>query len=560
MVLSQNNYGQVLSKELLKQAGKNRVRECDEIGKGHFQAYVDENENSFDVSLHLNKDGEVIEHRCDCNSRIVFCRHKAALLLSLEKSEENSGRKIKKNKKVSPFESLLEEIDTDQLKEWIRNQLGKNKELELAFLHQFSDQKKIYKPANIRQLTLDAVKAVAGKRKKLETGEVRKIIELWTETHKPIIVKYHADVSNKESFLNFYAITESCNEVATSLNAPGRKFNKYIAGVLLNTAAVLQGLQDENAWNTATGYYTECINDIHFELREHYLVFLTHLHEVDSKERKEKLTHKLVAQFAKNKPKQLHKDDIYTEIVFNLVKKTELFDKYYKLFKPIRYQNEYNQDLIHLLIEHGQLDFAEKFCLDQIQGNNRQEYSLSYLSLLKEIFTIRKDSQKLVEVLKVLVPQTFDFTDFRIVYDQLEGDEKKKWRTKILTRAGHMGAYNTDANSFSFKLMDHEQNYKKMIDYIGSHTPYSIIVQYADKMARANKDGFIRQLFNKSDYSRLYHQGEDYVQDELMEELLRTLQKNYTVRELKLIVREFEKSAFYYRNNVFMDFVKKMLI
>lgn len=98
----------------------------------------------------------------------------------------------------------------------------------------------------------------------------------------------------------------------------------------------------------------------------------------------------------------------------------------------------------------------------------------------------QKDNNKLLVVLKELIPQTFDFEDFISVYEQVEGDEKKKWRTKILTRAGHMASYNKDAMLFSFRLMDYEQNYKKMIDYIGSHTPYSIVIQYADKMVLVN--------------------------------------------------------------------------
>lgn len=159
MNLSQKNYKQVLPKELVKQAEKSNVRECDETGKGIFQAYVDEKESSFDVSIVINNEGEVTEHRCDCKGRIGFCRHKVALLLFLEKGGQGGGQKIKRNKKASPFETLLEEVDAERLKGWVKSLLVKNKELELAFMHQFSEQQKQYTPADVKQLTLNAVKA-----------------------------------------------------------------------------------------------------------------------------------------------------------------------------------------------------------------------------------------------------------------------------------------------------------------------------------------------------------------------------------------------------------------
>jgi hypothetical protein len=271
------------------------------------------------------------------------------------------------------------------------------------------------------------------------------------------------------------------------------------------------------------------------------------------------LTHKLIKQYVKDKAGQLNKGDTYSFSIFHLVKNSGLFEKYFDLFKPIRFKNEYNDDLISMLIECGYLKLAEKYCLEQIDGNYRQEYSLSYLGHLKEIYTIDKANKKLSEVLALLIPQTFDFMDFLSVYEQMEGDEKKKWRTKILTRAGHMASNNKDAMLFSFRLMDYEQNYKKMIDYIGSYTPYSIIVQYADKMALVDRNGFIRQLMNKSDNTWLSSLVEKESQDKFFLQLLNTLRKHYSLSELKLIIQQFEKSKTFNRANNFVDFVKENL-
>lgn len=559
MELSRKNYKNVLPKELIKQAGKSNVRECDETEKGRFQAYVDEKESSFDVSIIIGNEGEITEHTCDCKGRIGFCRHKVALLLFIETGGKNGGQKIKGNKKGSPFETLLAEVDAARLKDWVKGLLVKNKELELAFMHQFSEQQKQYTPADVKQLTINAVKAVARNRKKLESGEVKKIVDLWAEVHGSIIAQYYAHVTDKESFLNFDALAGACNEVLLSVNTSGNKLNKYLEDLLLKTIEPLHNLQNEDAWDIATGYFIERINDVHFNLRDYYLSFLTQLQDVSSNERKEKLTHKLVKQYVKSKPAQLNTGHNYTFSIFHIVKNSGLFGKYFDLFKPVRFQNEYNDDLISMLIEHGYLKLAEKYCLEQINGNYRQEYSLNYLGHLKEIYVIDKAPQKLAEVLTRLIPQTFDFTDFLTVYEQMEGDEKKKWRMKILTRAGHMASYNKDAMLFSFRLMDYEQNYKKMIDYIGSYTPYSVIVQYADKMALVNGNGFIRQLMNKSDNTWFGSQEEKEMQAELFLQILNILRKHFSLSELKLILRQFEKTGRYYRANNFVDFMKENL-
>ena len=559
MELSQKNYKKVLPKELIKQAGKCNVRECDETEKGHFQAYIDEKESSFDVSIIINNKGEVTEHSCDCKGRIGFCRHKVALLLFIEKGGKSGEQKIKSNKKASPFEMLLEEVDAERLKDWVKSFLVKNKELELAFMHQFSEQQKQYKPADVKQLTLNAVKAVAKNRKKLEVSEVKKIVELWAEIHGSIIAQYYAHVTDEGSFLNFDALAAACNEVQFSIHTSGNRLNKYIADLLLKAIEPIHDLQDESAWDIATGYFAERINDIHFELRGYYLSFLTLLLDAGSDERKERLTHKLVKQYVKSKPGQLYNGDTYTFSIFHMVKNSGLFGKYVDLFKPVRFKNEYNDDLISMLIESGNLKLAEKYCLEQIDGNYRQEYSVSYLGHLKEIYTIDKANKKLSEVLALLIPQTFDFKDFLSVYEQMEGDEKKKWRTKILSRAGHMASYNKDAMLFSFRLMDYEQNYKKMIEYIGSKTPYSIIVQYADKMALVNRDGFIRQLMNKSDNTWLSSQVDEELQDTFFLQILNIVRKHYSLSELKLIIRQFEKPRSHYHRNNFVDFVKEHL-
>lgn len=59
MEITLTNYKATRPPDLLKKATKGSVRECDEIEKGHFQAYVDENDKTFDTYLKVNIEGDV---------------------------------------------------------------------------------------------------------------------------------------------------------------------------------------------------------------------------------------------------------------------------------------------------------------------------------------------------------------------------------------------------------------------------------------------------------------------------------------------------------------------
>lgn len=149
MEISVKNYKNILPKDILQKAEKAKVRECDELEKGNFQAYVDDGETSFDVAIIINSKGEVTGHLCDCKSRSAFCRHKTALLLFVAKDKKVKGR-LKGSKSISQVETLLEDADPERLKAWIRDLLSRNQDLSLAFIHHFSEKQIQYSEADIR--------------------------------------------------------------------------------------------------------------------------------------------------------------------------------------------------------------------------------------------------------------------------------------------------------------------------------------------------------------------------------------------------------------------------
>ena len=560
MEFTVKNFKTILPADLIKKAEKNTVRECDETEKGCFQAYVDDKDETYDTLIALGSKGEIISHHCDCQCIVDFCHHKTALLLFLAK-EKKVASKLKIAKKADHLEMLVNDTDPEKIKEWLIDTFKKNKELGLTFLHHFSSQKQEYGPEELKRLTLDAVKSVVNNRKKLEIGEVKKIVELWSVLHESIIDDFIVQMAEETSFLRFHAIMEACGEAQLKLNTSSNRFGKYQESLIARILMPIHQIRDEEYWDKAVSYFTDHIIGGAHAVRIYYLSFLVDLHALSNIERRQRIAKDLVTQYTKVDPNRFYNGDTYTAIIFSLIVKSGLFQEYYMLFKPIRYRNEHNILLIGLLIEHGYFPLAEKYCLEQIAGNSREEYDMAYQDLLIEIYTLEKDDSKLAMVLKDTLPRTFNFNTYLFVIDHIdEEQEKTKWRTKLLTRARQLASYNFDAMLFSFQLLDYEGNYKKMTVYVDSNATYQVIVRYAENMILSDRNNFLKQITCRTDNIR-----ENYAQigmeelQLLFKQLLDILLKHYAKEELLLFIKDAWKSSRYYSPNRFVVFMNENL-
>jgi hypothetical protein len=208
-------------------------------------------------------------------------------------------------------------------------------------------------------------------------------------------------------------------------------------------------------------------------------------------------------------------------------------------------------------MENGHLDTAKKFSSEQISGNFREDFSIPYLKILKEIAVHQKDEEGLARVLTVLFPYTFNFHDYLYIARTLSDDERKKWRTKMLTRARSAAHGNNDAMEFCFRLVDHEKNYKKMIDYINSYTRYRQILQYFEPMMAADKAKVLDAILSKSDSYGHYADTQDDAA--CFPELLALAEKHYTASYLRAAISQADKNRYFYTANKFVVYMKKRL-
>jgi hypothetical protein len=560
MELSLKNYTTILAKELLKLAAKNTIRECDEVEKGYYVAYVDEGAETFDVSVTILKNGEVKDTLCDCANNQHFCRHKTALLMHIA-GEKKVRKQVTVKAKISKSEPLLDDASLHELKDWIRNVLQKNPDLELAFIHHFTTKHQQFTPQDIVKITQDALKAVVKNKKNLDPTLLKKITDLWTELHAPVIAQYQADAINESQFLNLHTLLECCLRIHRSLNVNSKKIISYVDALLKKCVETVSDIYDETAWNMATGYFLNQIHDKN-EIRFHYLQHLLNISSISTQQRRDALIEAIVIQYSEASTYNMAYGAAYTQLVFDIAVQYNMFEKYFAFFKPIEWSNSYNEKLIDSLIEIKQYALAEKYCLKQIAGNYKEEYNIPYLVFLKFIYAINKNENGLADVLKQLLPYTYNFDDYLYIFTRMQDEaEKKKWHTKILFRARNASRnYSNAAMEFCFRLADHEKKYTKMIEFIDGYTRYNLILAYFEPMVLTDKARLLKALLYKSDEYGWGLNNEAREKDaEVFPDLYEKMLKHYTSDYLRAAVKQTGNQYYYNRSGSFLNYMKEAM-
>ncbi|SEM01514.1 hypothetical protein SAMN05216436_101156 [bacterium A37T11] len=569
MQLSRENYGKVLVKTLLQQAGKCLVRECDEQPPGTFVSYVDEATETYDVSISLDEKGEVSAHSCDCGQP-AFCRHRAALLMYVADNPAGKAKTpvkgIKRVKKLSPALQLLENTDATALKAWLGELFTKNKDAELAFVHHFSDQEKVYTPSDAEKITLDAVQAVVKNRKKLDVSEVKKLVELWEKVHTPMVEYYQDHATDPKAFLLFHSLLESCLDFQAQIRTNSTRIPKYVEHRLRQSVPALFQLQQAEAWETAFSFFVKnLIISNHPEVRLNYLKHLDNLCQVADPNRRQQLIQQLLQLYATIDAPHMLNGDRYTITLFQILQENDLFKAHADLFKPISYNNDFNMQLIGELIRVGNTSRAAQYCQEQIRNNVREEFNIPYWQLLRDIYRTHHQDQQLMRVLTGLVPYTFQPVDFLWVSAQLTNQEERyKWRSKIWNKAhNELQKGNLPALLFTFGVLHAEQEYKRMVQQLAPYVPYQLILTYGPDMATADKLGLLKGILTVNDsYLRIlwdYKEADVVAQRQAFPALLELLLMHFPRLELSTLIKQHLKNQAHAQHNAFLLFLQGRL-
>jgi hypothetical protein len=551
MELSLKNFRSELPAEMVRKAEKASTRECDILKKGEYVAYVDERNESFDVSLSVTDSGIISKSSCDCSKKQGICRHQVALMIHLTK-ETKKQSPSKRKKKLSESAAVLEPIDPIELKDWLADVLENSKDLKLAFMLRFTSAQE-YTSETIVELTENAVRLIEKNISNMDAAKQKRIISLWTDIHRSAVEKYLQNPSEKDPFDLVFSLLQTCNRYQDARG--GKGIEKYIVTIFNGCITCVNNLQDEEIWEQSVTLWSAYIARVNHYFGSRYLFNFLQLYETSGDSRKKKLALIVANHFTRSKKPGAD----YARFVFKLVDENSMFEEWFSKFSLLSDDIEFNKFYISALIRIGQTDLAENLAFSQIRTNSYRADNITYYLLMGEVYKRTGDEKKLGGVLLQTVPYTFDFDDYLIAIKYLPDEQKQKsFRGHLISSArNHHHPTGSKNHEFLFRITDYEKKYKKMIDYIHDRTPYSLITKYFEPMFLTDKAALLEAMLRKRDYEGwLYTKEQDESDKQRFAELNELFRKHYTEPYLKLILKHAQKE-WYHGLNSFMRFVER---
>ncbi|RVU89601.1 hypothetical protein EH230_12515 [Flavobacterium columnare] len=518
----------------LKEIKKLTVRDLDQLEPNLFVAYVDQKDKSYDVQIRLNSKKQIETTSCDCSDGAI-CIHIVALadfLKNQTKTTETSKKRILK--KQSESDQLLEAISDLDLRIWIADLLNTNKEIAFVFKNKFSKEEIQISEEKLTAVINESIKSIIGKRKTVQTNEVKKIIDTLQISLKPYTdaLLQNQTLENLKH-INYIAkeLWQFYDDYYLNTTRIGTFINKiketFITNLLL--------LKDFDLW-------CERVEDlIAFEITDekHTHFFYTDKIYKFSKTNELKLAFFLNKLEEKAKPFLEKKENWSLEnfhlkgFVLPIYIEQGMFAKYVKIFKPVKFQNDYNLLLIQALKELGENEKVEKYALDQIANNYYyEEFNIPYVKILDELYRKLEQNDKLALLLARHGKYIFSLNNYELIKKYAPSEDFKKYRQALLTNATNaIVSGNLEAFELYYQLKKDEGKQDFLFDILNKTNSYTIFNQYKEDAFKMSEMKFLKALCNIRN-SSLYEKKE-------VNEIVQFIIKNYDEKQLEFYLKQF---------------------
>lgn len=537
----------------LKTTQKLVVRDLDETSKNVFVAYVDENSNSYDVQLVLDSKKNIKESSCDCENGGT-CHHIIALVQFLvDNKKEKTGIKKPVKRKLSEIDQVLETVDNATLRLWVSETLNKNKELAFVFKNNFAPQTIEIDASFIKKTISESVTSIIGRRKTIETNEVKKIVDVLTIALKPAFDFIFAKVSkeNHELFITLITEIEGINyQYYTS----GSRIKTLVKNITDQQLKSIFNLKDVAAWQNAVQYYAGLIFKDKFLILELDLVKKIYEFSKTNNIQNHFVVTTLEQNF--NTIYENYKESFLIPIfelehfLLNVYAESKIFESHAFKFTPRKFQIEHNLLLIVELIKINQLEKAEKYCLEQIEQNSKSDYDLPYVKFLIHIYKKTNDTQKLANVLSIYGKFIFSIEEYLFIKEHATAENFKRYRASVMVNARN-SYQNGNLNSFNFyfeiKKLDDKRN--DLFEMLKNAYNLTFVNEYKEIALQLSEVKFINFLSEISFFS--------YAQAKLIDEIADFVVKNIERASLIFILK---KISFYSKNNIILTIEEKIKI
>jgi hypothetical protein len=543
---------------IIKKALTYPVRELEQEAKGRWVAFVDEDADSFDVQLSIIKK-KVTEHYCDCReSNDFFCKHKVAVLLKIaEKAtgEITTPKRVVK-KKADPLSQLLDQVEHDDLKKWLKEILLQQKDLSISFLNRFTAKPADYTNEEIQLITDKAVKSIVKNKRKIDQSELKKILLLLKDVHEPVMDYYLSNISDSEKVSVLATLMQTIEKWDMAFKIKSTKIATYKTELLARTIQPLYDIENEKVWQKViTAYFEEVVKD-EISLNEIWLQLLTNIAKLDvRKERVDFMLSSLKKIYISNKAQRNGvPSSVLSSHIWELYSSINRLPECIKWVAPIHYENSFNLKLIDALLDNGNTDIAEQHCINIIKNNYYEEYNQPYQKRLMHLYAENPAKRaELHQLLLQLLPTTGTFEDYRILQSEYfinKPDEWQKWKMKILVQLAVLMRENIDSAKFLFSIYNHDNKPEKMLDKLQESATIELAIDYFNILFQFSKQKLLKSLFY---FSSIYKYQEYNAQFYPL--LANKVREHYTEKEITIALVH---SKSYYQGT-FSRYVEKML-
>ncbi len=550
----------IFSAAAQKKAEKLPLREVEETDKGQWVAFADDGPESYDVQVTIEK-GMIIAHSCDCGKMDAqgFCLHQLALLMQLSAKKTKTAKPVTKRKvKEDPLTTMLNQVDTDDLKLWLKEVLHQQKDLAIAFTNRFAPKPVDYITEDIQKITDSVVRSVVKNKRKIDQSELKKIILLWKEVHEPVISHYLSNIASVDKIELLATLLLSIEKWNLSFNINSTKVDTYIKDVFAQLIQPLYDIEQEGVWEEIlSGFFKQGFNGMN-AAGTTWLTFLSSLVKFETRpSRVDFMLDRFKEQYVKIKAKKgTFLTEYFTQLVYTTFKNAGRTKDCIEWMQPILYNNDFNLELIDALLMYGNDFEAETVCRTIIKSNHQVEYNIPYLKRLASLYKKEPmQKAKLYPVLLELLPYSGTIEDYLIIKNEFyrnKEEDLKKWRTRILNKLDSNHRSTNEQTNLYFDILHHEGKLSKMLDRIRNAHTVQLALKYFDVLFAYNKILFLEAITRIS--SGYFRSDKD---EEFFPLLAEKIRKHYTDYEIKNVVLKKEN---YWKGEFALYFEKTMIV
>jgi hypothetical protein len=499
----------------------NTIRELEEQESNHFIAFVDERDESYDVSINIDEKFEIVSSSCDCGSSDPFCGHRVAVALHLKdrgKSSSTSVAKKIKARKVDPARQFIDDIPVDQLRQWLFDLTKTNKEFYQLLKVKFEKRIISLEWSDIENVHKDNIKAILKTAKYYDAAQLVKILGLLNNYHQELIeevfLKEVIDFNLLENLFQYLT------EFQDRARKRGDRLEKYTNGL----KEIVQHRIIEADQYKITASIEQYLNNIALDqtsslfllstLLEKYLNF-GNLVNTD-------IINKIIT--TANTLSLTH----IKKILIESLEKNNLLQDYVFKFKTEKYSSELNATIINALIKYNYLKEAERMADDCVKNSFGFSYYEIRLLLIK-IYELTNQTEKKIEQLEFTSMVDFKYEGYKFLEENMSMvnflDFKKRFNRML---GQHKGAI-VYARFYISKYAE-EQDWKGLLELVDIDYPFYLYEPYFPQLLVYDRMGLLRKLLNMN-YS---YNRKMTVQDNASWE--RILLDAYTLDEVKSVV------------------------